>query len=231
MLTAQWVSSAPRTSGSLYLDCCPPPYQQDEIASIEGVTAARPALFDGPAVPVPAWLAELPRPAAYVTFGTVPVFSRPEIIQAAVEAVQPLVAAVVVTTGPNPPELVPSRSPDVHVDYLPQSHVLPRVDLVVSHGGAGTTVGALAHGLPHVVMPVLAPSQQRNAARTEALGLGRMVPVDATVARLREAAREVLHDGAYRETCGAARATLEQLPSVDDALGLVERRAGSRKLL
>jgi hypothetical protein len=39
------------------------------------------------------------------------------------------------------------------VQYLPQSLVLPVVDAVVGHGGAGTTVGALLSGLPHFVVP------------------------------------------------------------------------------
>lgn len=223
---AQGVAAPSRTSGSVYLDCCPPPYQNDEIGSIEGVVAVRPGLFDGPPTPVPPWLEALPRPAAYVTFGTVSAFSRPDVIRAAVEAIEPLVAAVVVTTGPNPPDLVPFASPSVHVvGYLPQSQILPRVDLVVSHGGAGTTLGALACGLPHLVMPGYAPSQQRNAARTEALGLGRVASPADPGDGARQAAQELLTDPAYRDACRSAQASLEQLPSVEEALGLVERCA------
>lgn len=223
---AQGVPSSPRTSGSLYLDCCPPPYQNDEIGSIEGVASVRPVLFDGPPAPVAPWLEALPRPAAYVTFGTVSAFSRPEVIQAAVEAIEPLVAAVVVTTGPNPANLVRFAFPNVHVvDYLPQSQILPRVDLVVSHGGAGTTLGALAYGLPHLVMPGAAPSQQRNAARTEAIGLGRIASADDPAGGARDTARELLYDPAYRDACHAAQASLKQLPSVDDALELVVERS------
>lgn len=219
---AQGAPSPPRTSGSVYLDSCPPPYQNDEIGSIDGVTSIRPTLFDGPPAPVPAWLENLPRPAAYVTFGTVSVFSRPEIIRAAVEAIEPLVAAVVVTTGPNPPDVVRFASANVHVvDYLPQSQILTRVDLVASHGGAGTTLGALAHGLPHLVMPGVAPSQQRNAARTEAIGIGLRASLDGTADGVRDAARRLLADPAHRAACSVAQASLEQLPSVDDALELV----------
>lgn len=220
---AQGVQSSARTSGSVYLDCCPPPYQSDDIATIDGVASVRPVLFDGPPAPVPSWLEALPRPAAYVTFGTVSIFSRPEIIQRAVEAIELLVAAVVVTTGPNPPDLVSFASPDVHVvDYLPQTEILPRVDLVVSHGGAGTTLGALSHGLPHLVMPGVAPSQQRNAARTEALGLGRVTSPDGPLDAARKAARDLLADPAYRHACRTAQGSLEQLPSVEAALALVE---------
>ena len=60
--------------------------------------------------------------------------------------------------------------------YLPHSAVLPRCDVVVSHGGSGTVIGALAAGLPSVVLPMGA-DQPLNAARCEALGVG--VALDA----------------------------------------------------
>lgn len=213
-----------RTSGATYLDSCPPPYQSDAIESIQGVVPARPVVFDGPPAPAPPWLATLPRPAAYVSFGTVDAFSRPEILRSTVEAIEPLVEAVVVTTGPNPPDTVGIRSSRVHVrDYLPQSQILPNVDLVVSHGGAGTTLGALAFGLPHLVMPGEAPSQQRNAMRTEAIGVGLCVPREAATGRVQAAAQRLLDDPAYRAASTAARSELEGLPSVDEAVGLIER--------
>jgi UDP:flavonoid glycosyltransferase YjiC (YdhE family) len=224
---AQGLASDPRTSGATYLDSCPPPYQSDEIESIQGVVPARPVPFDGPPASAPPWLATLPRPSAYVTFGTVPAFSRPEMLRSAIEAIEPLVATVVVTTGPNPPDRVRIRSPRVHVvDYLPQSQILPNVDLVVSHGGAGTTLGALAYGLPHLVMPGPAPSQQRNAMRTEAIGLGLFVPQDADPGRVRAAAQRLLSDPSYRAAGAAARSGLERMPSVEEGVRLIERLGG-----
>ena len=219
-------SSAP-TSGATYLDSCPPPYQSDAVDSIAGVVPARPVIFDGPPTPPPSWLAKLSRPAAYVTFGTVPVFSRPEVLRSAVEAIEPLVAAVVLTTGPNPPNTVGIRSERVHaVDYLAQSQILPNVDLVVSHGGAGTTLGALAYGLPHLVMPGAAPSQQRNAMRTEEIGLGLCVPLDAGADRVWAAAQRLLTDPSYRAAGADARSRLDRMPSVDECVGLIEQLGG-----
>jgi len=216
----------PRTSGATYLDSCPPPYQTDEIESIQGVVRARPVPFDGPPASAPPWLATLPRPSAYVTFGTVPAFSRPEMLRSVIEAIEPLVAAVVVTTGPNPPDTVRIPSPRVHVvDYLAQSQILPNVDLVVSHGGAGTTLGALAYGLPHLVMPGPAPSQQRNAVRTEAIGLGLFVPQDADTGRVQAAAQRLLRDPSYRAAGAAARSGLKRMPSVEEGVRLIEGQA------
>lgn len=224
---AHGLAGEPRTSGDIYLDSCPPAYQSDEIESIPGVVPARPMLFDGPPASAPPWLASLPRPCAYVTFGTVAAFSRPEILRSTVEAIESLVAAVVLTTGPNPPETVRMRSPRVHVvDYVAQSQVLPNGDLVVSHGGAGTTAGALAHGLPHLVMPGPAPSQQRSAMRTEAIGLGLFLAQDADANGIQAAAQRLLSDPSYRAAGAAARTGLERLPSVEECVRLVERLGG-----
>lgn len=225
--SAQGLASVPQTSGATYLDCCPPSYQSQTIESVPGVVPARPMLFDGPPATAPPWLATCPRPSAYVTFGTVPAFSRPEILRATVEAIQPLAAGVVVTTGPNPPDALGIQSPRVHVvDYLAQSLILPNVDLVVSHGGAGTTLGAVAYGLPHLVMPGPAPSQHRNAMRTEEIGLGLFVPQDADTGRVRAAAQRLLSEPSYRVAGDAARSGLERLPSIEESVRLIEQLAG-----
>ena len=56
------------------------------------------------------------------------------------------------------------------VRYLTQSQVLPHVDLVVSHGGAGTTLGAIEAGLPHLLLPYESQSQVGSAAALDRLG-------------------------------------------------------------
>ena len=38
--------------------------------------------------------------------------------------------------------------------FVPQSEELPHCDLVISHGGSGSVLGALAHGLPQLLLPL-----------------------------------------------------------------------------
>ena len=64
----------------------------------------RPGLFDGPPEPPRRVLRSLPRPAVYVTLGSVAVFSTPDLLAGIAAALAPHVASVVVTTGPNPVE-------------------------------------------------------------------------------------------------------------------------------
>ncbi len=50
----------------------------------------------------------------------------------------------------------------------PPGHPLPETAVVVHHGGAGTTFGALAHGVPHVIIPQGADDFDHAAIHTRA---------------------------------------------------------------
>jgi MGT family glycosyltransferase len=129
-----------------------------------------------------------------------------------------------VTVGPHidPSELGP-QPPHVRVEgYLPQAEVLPGCDVVVTHGGSGSVLGALAHGLPLVVLPMGA-DQPLNAARCEAVGVGRSLDaLGATPADVRDAVAAVLHEPSYRRSAERLRDEIAALPEPAEALKLVE---------
>ena len=87
---------------------------------------------------------------------------------------------------------------NVHVEtFLPQQ-VAMACDVVVCHGGAGTTMAALTRGLPMVVVPLFA-DQMHNAARVEAMGAGltvdpREAATEPRVGRAAGARRPVVRD-------------------------------------
>jgi UDP:flavonoid glycosyltransferase YjiC (YdhE family) len=117
-----------------------------------------------------------------------------------------------------------AEAPNVrHVGFVPLARILPDADLVVSAGGTGTVLSALACGLPMVIRPVAA-DHPVNAARAEQLGAARVItdPADAGAV-----AQEVLGEPAFRE---AARTVQEQnrtLPSPAQVLrSLVARGPG-----
>jgi UDP:flavonoid glycosyltransferase YjiC (YdhE family) len=214
--------------GGLYLDACPPLLQLTDLTHVgTRIVQVHPSGFDGPPEPEPDWLAALPHPAVYVTLGTEPQFSRAELLQQLVDAAAASAPGVVVTTGPHPPDTVATPHTGVHVaQYLPQSLVLPAVDAVAAHGGAGTTVGALLHGRPQLVVPGRAPSQQASAARVAAAGVGlRRDWHDVTPALLREAVQEVLTRADLRQAAQDVRAALTALPRPDAVVALLEREA------
>jgi MGT family glycosyltransferase len=109
--------------------------------------------------------------------------------------------------------------------YLPQAEVLPRCDLVISHGGSGSVVGALAHGLPVVLLPIGA-DQPHNAEQCVRLGVGQELdPIAVTPRDVRVAVAEVLADPSYRRAADRVRAEILGLPEPARAVPLLERLA------
>ncbi len=76
---------------------------------------------------------------------------------------------------------LPARLPEWahHVAYAPFSALLPRLSLLVHHGGIGTSAQALAAGIPQLVVP-FAHDQFDNAARLRRLGVSRTVGVTSS---------------------------------------------------
>ena len=114
------------------------------------------------------------RPRMYVTFGTV--FNRCAAFITAAQAAARLGGAVVVTAGADGDlQGLAGLGSHVHVHrFVDQAALLPHCDVVVSHGGAGTMLGAAAHGLPHLVLPQAA-DHFRNGRALSAVGAGRAV--------------------------------------------------------
>lgn len=75
-------------------------------------------------------------------------------------------------------------------------------------------------------MPGPAPSQQRNAMRTEAIGLGLFVAQDTDTGRVRAAVERLVSDPSYRVAGAAARSGLERMPSLEEGLRLIEGLSG-----
>ncbi|MGB8381532.1 MAG: glycosyltransferase [Dermatophilaceae bacterium] len=165
-------------------------------------------------------LAGLPRrPAVYLTLGTV--FNRaPGVLASAVEAIRDLPVNLVVTTGPGmqPEALGPQPDHVVVGQFLPQTLVLERSDLLVSQCGAGGLFGALTHGLPQVCLP-LGADQFLNAEAVERVGGGvTVLPTEFSVDAVRRAVAEVLQDSSYTDAAGRVQAEIESMPSPDDVL-------------
>jgi UDP:flavonoid glycosyltransferase YjiC (YdhE family) len=194
----------------------------------------RPVPFDASDdVALPAWIDTLPaRPTVYATLGTV-FNGRPEIFRAILDGLRDEPINLIVTVGrdQDPAQFGPQPSHIRIERYIPQSRLLSRCDLVLTHGGSGTTMAALAHGLPLVVVPIGA-DQPQNAERCAALGAGLVVEAGQAGARaLRDAVRTVLRRQSFRQSAGRLRDEIAALPGPDHAVRLLERLADERKPL
>jgi UDP:flavonoid glycosyltransferase YjiC (YdhE family) len=86
-------------------------------------------------------------------------------------------------------------------------------------------LGALAHGLPSVLIPIGA-DQPLNAERCAHLGVAKVLdPVAATPESVEAAVASVLGDTTYRRNAERLRDEIAALPDLTHAVGLLERLA------
>jgi UDP:flavonoid glycosyltransferase YjiC (YdhE family) len=193
----------------------------------------RPALPDAPTGrTVPSWLASRgERPTVYFTLGTAFNVESGDLFARVVEGLRDLPITLVVTVGReiDPAELG-AQPTNVHIErYIPQSLLLPHCDLVISHGGSGSVIGALSHGLPTVLIP-LGADQPSNAARCEALGVARVFDaIDLTPEGVREAVAGMLTDPTYRANAQRIRDEIAALPGPEHAVELLDRLVAERR--
>jgi UDP:flavonoid glycosyltransferase YjiC (YdhE family) len=208
----------------------PPTFRDPDYPLAPTAHPIRPAALDPGDAGAPAWLA---RDAAvvYFTLGSVFNLESGDLFARVLRGLQDLGVDVVVTVGPTiDPSSLGAQPAHIRVErFVPHSLVLPRSRAVVSHGGSGTVLGALAHGVPQVLLPMGA-DQPLNAARVDAVGVGRVLDATAcSSADVRDAVTTVLDDQAYRERAARLRDETLALPDAAHAVGLLERLAVERR--
>ena len=221
VVAAQVDLPSPDVLAEALIDPHPPFLADDEVTPPFPTIAMRPTAWT-PDGPVPPWLLEPRRaPRVYVTMGTV--FGNLELLRRMALEVAGTGCDTLVATGPGtrPGDLgdVPAT---VHVEQeVPQVQVLPHVDVVVHHGGTGTIIGALGHGLPQVLVPQGA-DQFWNADHITAEGAGRTVLPGAPPGAVAEAVAALVEDQAPERT--AARrlgGVISQMPGPDSVAQLL----------
>ncbi len=230
------------------LDADPVALARDELvltlapASLEGACAPRSALvrrFRQPTEPVreaipDAWL-EPDEPLLYVSFGTeVPSPTRsyfPDLYRDVLAALADLPIRILMTVGDerDPQELQP-LPPSARVErWVPQAAALHAAAAMVGHGGAGSTLSALAAGIPMALVPLFA-DQPLNARRITELGAGIALDAGPALASsLQPAVRELLSDSRYRARAREVADEIAALPPVDDAVGVLSALAERRR--
>jgi UDP:flavonoid glycosyltransferase YjiC (YdhE family) len=209
----------------VYLDPCPPMLHAPESApAAHGTYAIRPEVPGDPGAVLPAWADALGRhPVVYLSLGTAPLFNQPEKFAPLLAGLTGDAVELVVTVGElNDPAAFADLPPTVHVErWLPLSPLLPRCDVVVCHAGTGTTLAALAAGLPLVLVPQGA-DQFDNGRACERAGAARiLMPDQVTPAAVRDAVGGVLRDGSSERA--AARALAAEIAAMPSAAEVVDQ--------
>jgi UDP:flavonoid glycosyltransferase YjiC (YdhE family) len=210
----------------LVLAPLPPSFRDPAFPLPPTAHAIRPAALEPPGPGQrPSWLDELDeRPTVYFTLGTIFNMESGDLFPRVLAGLAELDVNVIATVGPQlAPAPFAGASRRVHVErFVPQAHVLPCCDLVVSHGGSGSVMGALCYGLPSVLLPMGA-DQSHNGARCRQLGVGRVLDASrATPAVVRDAVAALLGDRASRRRAEALREEIAALPDPASAVALLE---------
>lgn len=202
----------------------------------------------GVAAPLPHWWPDNDLPLVYVTFGSMAgdLGFFPRLYQAAIDALAPLPVRILVTTGHGgEPDELGDLPRNVHVErWVAQKHILSQAAAVVCHGGFGTTLGALAAGVPPVILPLFATDQWQLGHRVAQIGAGIALPEHPEPGRraiddpspevmdaLPAALRQVIEEPAHLRAAAAVADDISALPSVDtavDLLAAVSTRGGAR---
>ena len=196
-----------------------------------------PPSFRDPSAPLPdTALSYRPRPAVaeasghsvYVTLGTIFNGESIDLFDRLLAGLAHVPAEVLVTVGRElDPAVLGPQPRHVRIErFVPQGDVLPRCALVVSHGGSGSLMGALEHGLPSVLTP-LGADQPHNAARAADLGVARVLDAAAvTPAEVTAVVNAALQDEDAHERARAVKAEIDALPGLDAVVPRLEQLAG-----
>ncbi|MGI9098901.1 MAG: glycosyltransferase [Solirubrobacteraceae bacterium] len=180
----------------------------------------------------------------YVTFGSVTADAHlpyfPALYRAAIDALAHIRARILVTIGNSQdPDVLGPLPSNVHVErWVPQDAVAPHAAAIVCHGGYGSTLGALCHGVPLVVVPLFSTDQWANADAVARAGAG--VALDAefstrrvldlpgpdTLSELGGAVERVLSDDSYRREARRIADATQVLPPVDAAVDALAAMCG-----
>ncbi len=204
------------TLGNPYLDICPPSVQDPEFLATEPERIPlRPVPFAEPGQ-LPPWVLDHREPLVYLTLGTA--FGDVGVLRTAIDGLAPVDATVLVATGPAVDPDALGELPDnvVALPWVPQADLLPHLDLVVHHGGSGTTMGAFGVGVPQLVLPQGA-DQFSNAEMVADAGLGdRLLGADVTAEAIAARTRHLLTDEAVLGAAKAIAAEVAAMPSPHD---------------
>ena len=213
-----------------YIDVCPPslrpaavrdgvPVLEMRLPSVAGTTA------------LPSWGKRSPTGrAVYVTLGTM--FNDLAVFRVLLDGLAEVDCTVVATVGrDNDPALLEPLPTNAVVErFIPQDEVLPHVEATVCHGGAGSTLAALAHGLPMLMLPQAA-DQFENALVCQEIGVALvLMPGELSPEVVHSAVTTLLDDPTYTENARRVAAEISSMQAPAAVLAILVSQLEARHL-
>lgn len=186
--------------------------------------------YVGPLLEMPSWAHERwtsqpapgARPLVLVSFSTTNQ-GQADVLQRVISGLTGEPVEVVVTLGKALEGLGLQSSENVTIlANAAHDDILTRARAVVTHGGHGTIMRSLSHGVPLVVLP-MGRDQNDNAARVDYHGAGLRLDPSAPSQMIGEAVRRALSEPGFAERAMAlARAIAEEGPGPERLIAEIE---------
>lgn len=236
----------PRLDPTAWIDPCPP---RMRLPAFEPRLNTQYVPYNGPGA-VPDWLREpaghTDRPRICVTWGITAGRSKatrvPDVFDQVIAATATLDAEIIFAVAPAQHERMGELPPQARVaESLPLHLLLPDCDAIVHQGGGGTTMTAVACGVPQLIISPR-PEQMMTGHRLEELGVGRHLvrtELAADPAGAVPAIRSALHDlvstPSHTEAAGQLRDDMLSQPTpaelVPELVRIAERGVEAKPTL
>lgn len=143
-------------------------------------------------------------------------------IQNSMDALQELPVNGIVTLGPameNHRFNIPSNV--LVLESVKHSDLFPHADVVITHGGHGTVIRALSHGLPILCMP-MGRDQDDNAIKVKMKGCGLNLSPKATAVKIRKAVKKILGDKNFLTNAKKMRTLIREKAETSDPVEAID---------
>ena len=175
------------------------------------------------AVELPVGFADGERPVLYFSLGSLG-SADVTLMRRVIDALADEPYDVIVSKGPRHDEIELAHNM-WGGEFVPQTTLLARADLVITHGGNNTVTETMHFGKPMVVLPLFW-DQYDNAQRVHERGFGvRLASYDFTAEQLRGHVRALLGDESLRRRLAAASQRIRSADGVGRAAALIEGAA------
>ena len=218
---------------TLCLDTTPPNLQDHESAESRDVIHAMRPVAEPPIAgeTLPQWIEQRRNvPLVYMTLGTnSSTNSDVSMFRSVIDGLEDLDIDVLITIGfGKDPATIGPLAKNIHVEnYVPQSLLLPYCSAVICHGGPGTILHSLAHGLPLLILPQGA-DQYVMGERVLESGVGlRLVPGDVNPSSVRASVLALLEEISYKVNAYRLKREIAAMPGPDEVVHLIEEVAAA----
>lgn len=169
-------------------------------------------------------------PAVLVSLSTVNFPGQARAMQSILDALGTLEVRGIATVGTSIGQENLTAPPNVELrGFVPHAELLPTVSMVIGHGGHATTMLALAHDLPVLVMPMHPMLDQKMVGQSLVdAGAGRLLSKTSKPDAIATVVGELLGEGPHRAAAARLGAAIRSTSGARAAADLVESVGTSR---